>query len=144
MDVTTCSTLLFRKLTQAGSARNKERKWLKNDIRNRPLERPFRPKGEKQITRTLRGSVLELTFFEHRIFDGILAPFWLHLGRLGSQNGTQMDPKSIILGCHFLIKFWNGFSKDLGSILAPILEVFRFPTLIKKRMREFSEKWQFV
>ena len=30
MDVTARSTLLFRKLTQAGNARNKERKWLKN------------------------------------------------------------------------------------------------------------------
>ena len=60
-----------------------------------------------------------------------LAPFWLHLGRCGTQSGTQMDPKSIILGCHFLIKFWNGFLKDLGFILAPILEVFGVPNRMK-------------
>ena len=56
-----------------------------------------------------------------------------------SQNGAQIDPKSIIFGITFLIKCLDAFLDDLGSILAPILEVFRFPNLINNEKATYMK-----
>ena len=61
----------------------------------------------------------------------------------GANFEAQMEPKSIpkaiMFGITFWINFGDAFLEDLGSILAPILEVFRYPYRIKNEKATYMK-----